>query len=312
MFAPVFYRSTMIKPLRRGEDLAREIKAAKAAGGPDAFDVWWLGQSGFLIQWNKTCLLFDPYLSDSLTKKYAQTNRPHVRMSELAVQPHLLNMIDIVTSSHNHTDHLDADTLQPLLQVNPGIQFVIPEANRTFVCDRIGCAPDYPLTLKDGHELRVGNWNFVGVPAAHNTIERNEAGACLFMGFVVKFGRFSVYHSGDTLWYTGMTDILKPFQVDVAFLPINGNVPERGVAGNLNAAEAAELGKQIGARCVVPHHYDMFAFNSADPAEFVRCCQVFQTPYRVLQIGERHSLRPHYDTDNGNGENTDALRVSDK
>ena len=131
----------MIKPLRRGEDLAREIKAAKAAGGPDAFDVWWLGQSGFLIQWNKTCLLFDPYLSDSLTKKYAQTNRPHVRMSELAVQPHLLNMIDIVTSSHNHTDHLDADTLQPLLQVNPGIQFVIPEANRTFVCDRLGCAP---------------------------------------------------------------------------------------------------------------------------------------------------------------------------
>src|SRR5690606_34721963 len=99
-----------------------------------------------------------------------------------------------------------------------------------------------------------------GVPAAHNDLERDEQGRCKFMGFVAEFGDFSVYHSGDTLWFEGLEDILRPFSVDVAFLPINGNDPSRGVAGNLNTTEAAELGKAIGARCVVPHHYDMFEF----------------------------------------------------
>ena len=42
-----------------------------------------------------------------------------------------------------------------------------------------------------------------------------------------------------------MVDLLKPFAVDVALLPINGNDPARKVAGNLNCKEAAELGKAI-------------------------------------------------------------------
>lgn len=277
----------MIKPAQQGVALAQEIRQAKSIGREDTFDVWWLGQSGFLIQWNGTCLLFDPYLSDSLTEKYAHTNKPHVRISELVIAPQLLNMVDVVTSSHNHTDHLDAATLQPLLQVNPHVQFVIPEANRAFVCERVGCAHDFPIGLSDGDVREVGAWKFFGVPAAHNTIERDENGHCRFMGFVVRFGNFTVYHSGDTLWYEGMVDTLKPFRVDVAFLPINGNVPSRGVAGNLDAREVAELGKQIGARCVVPHHYDLFAFNTADPAEFERHCQTLQTPNRVMQLGER-------------------------
>jgi hypothetical protein len=46
-----------------------------------------------------------------------------------------------------------------------------------------------------------------------------------------------------TLWFDEMIDLLKPFSVDVAMLPINGNKPERKVAGNLNCKEAAALGK---------------------------------------------------------------------
>ena len=72
------------------------------------FHLWWLGQSGFLLQWNGKRVLIDPYLSDSLTKKYSTTDKPHTRMSELVVKPALLKNILVVTSSHNHTDHLDA------------------------------------------------------------------------------------------------------------------------------------------------------------------------------------------------------------
>jgi len=280
---------TMIKPLQQDDALADDIQRAKNT--PHALHIWWLGQSGFLLQYNGQHLLFDPYLSDSLTIKYAQTDKPHVRLSERVIDPARLTMVDVVTSSHNHTDHLDADTLLPLFAANPAIQFVIPEANRAFVADRLRCDPARPIGLNDGQHVQVGAVTIHGVPAAHNALERDEQGHCKFMGFVAEIGPFRVYHSGDTLWYEDMVDILRPFNVDVAFLPINGNKPERRVAGNLNPDEAAQLGKAINAKLVIPHHYDLFAFNTADPADFSRACDQQETPYRVMQLGERLTIQ---------------------
>jgi len=280
----------LIPAFRKGLHLQKEIHTAKKNGRADAFDVWWLGQSGFLLQWNKTCVLFDPYLSDSLTKKYASTNKPHVRMSELVIEPKLLDCVDVVTSSHNHTDHLDGETLIPLLQANPDIAFVIPEANRSFIADRVKCEQGFPVGLNDGGSKEVKGITFLGVPAAHNELERDDQGRCKFMGYVVKFGKFSVYHSGDTLWYSGMERILAPFHVDVAFLPINGNDPGRGVAGNLNASEAAQLGKRIGAHYVIPHHYDMFRFNTANVQDFAAEAEKYQQPCVILKHGQKRTF----------------------
>jgi L-ascorbate metabolism protein UlaG (beta-lactamase superfamily) len=106
------------------------------------------------------------------------------------------------------------------------------------------------------------------------------------LGYVIEFGKFKIYHSGDTLWFDEMVDLLKPFSVDVALLPINGNNPERKVAGNLNCKEAAELGKAIGARCIIPCHYNMFTFNTADVKEFEQEAKRFNQLYKVLKGGE--------------------------
>src|SRR5947208_8800779 len=84
--------------------------------------LWWLGQSGFLLVQNGRAILFDPYLSDSLSLKYAATDKPHVRVTERVVDPRSLGQLaifDLITSSHSHTDHLDAETLTPLLDANP-------------------------------------------------------------------------------------------------------------------------------------------------------------------------------------------------
>ena len=282
--------NTLIPAFSKGRDLRNEIHEAKINGTDAAFDVWWLGQSGFLLQWNRWCLLFDPYLSDSLTKKYATTDKPHVRMSELVIAPSLMDNIDIVTSSHNHTDHLDGETLIPLLKVNPHISLVIPEANRDFVADRVGCDPGFPVGLNDGVSTHLKGFTIHGVPAAHNRVERDQEGRCKFMGFVVCFGKFCVYHSGDTLWFEGLEKVLSAFTIDVAFLPINGNDPARGVAGNLNAKEAAQLGKAIGAHWVVPHHYNMFAFNTANPDEFVSEAKRIGQQHMVLKHGQRWTV----------------------
>jgi L-ascorbate metabolism protein UlaG (beta-lactamase superfamily) len=87
-----------------------------------------------------------------------------------------------------------------------------------------------------------------------------------------------------------MVELLKPFEIDVAILPINGNKPERKVAGNLNCKEAAELGKAIHAKWVVPCHYDMFTFNTADVNDFVKRAEKINQPYRVLKGGERFTF----------------------
>jgi L-ascorbate metabolism protein UlaG (beta-lactamase superfamily) len=265
------------------------------------FHLWWLGQSGYLLQWKGSKILLDPYLSDSLTKKYADTGKPHTRVSERVVDPRLLTNISIVTSSHNHTDHLDAETLVPLIKNNPDITLIIPEANRDFVCKRIQMPGDFPVGLSDGRSICIGDFFFHGIPAKHNDIERDDAGNCRFMGFVIRFGEWSLFHSGDTLWYEGMEELLKPFDIDVALLPINGNDPARGVAGNLNANEAAGLAKAIGAGVVIPCHYDMFAFNTADPKDLELEAKKIGQPYHILELGGHFSsLFFNQDSINGN------------
>lgn len=275
----------MIEPLLKDDAFLSDVLAVREF--PNALRLWWLGQSGFLVQWQGRHLLLDPYLSDSLTHKYAATDKPHVRMTERVIAPEQLNFIDVVTSSHNHTDHLDKETLGPLLAKNPALELVVPEANRGFVCDRLGLPLEQPRGLIAGETKHFGMFAITGIPAAHPTLEQDEWGRHKFLGYVIQCGDFRIYHSGDTLHYEGMEATLACHEVDVAVLPINGDRPERRVAGNLNGREAATLAKAIGAGVVIPCHYDMFEFNTESPKEFIRTAEELQQPYQVLRAGER-------------------------
>jgi L-ascorbate metabolism protein UlaG (beta-lactamase superfamily) len=269
----------VIEPVLKDASLLADIRAANCDNGE--FRIWWLGQSGFLLQWSGRHLLVDPYLSDSLTKKYADTDKPHVRMTARAIDPTALDFIDAVTSSHNHTDHMDAETLQPLLRVNRNIALIVPAANRQFVADRLGIDPSIPVGLAIGQVTQAGPFRIEAVPACHEELGPE------FVGYVVRFGGWKIYHSGDTLLYEGMAERLRHHRVDVALLPINGRAPERRVAGNLSATEAAQLSKQIGARTAIPCHYEMFSFNTADPQDFAKACKTVQQPFHILRCGER-------------------------
>ncbi len=274
--------SKMIQPIQKEETFLRDLEMARAL--TDQLHIWWLGQSGFLLQWQDTRLLFDPYLSDSLTRKYVETDKPHIRMTEQVVQPGALMEIDVVTSSHNHTDHLDGETLLALFGSNPGLRLVLPEANVDFAADRLGGYREEMIGLAEGIPRDVVEIQFTAIPAAHE--ERTPA----FQGFVAKIGPWTVYHSGDTLLFDGLMDVLAPFEIDVAFLPINGRAPERRVAGNLNGEEAAQLAKSIGAGLVIPCHYEMFTFNTASPDRFEATCKELGQAFRRMRAGERLSL----------------------
>jgi L-ascorbate metabolism protein UlaG (beta-lactamase superfamily) len=262
----------------------RQVLDARGAG------VWWLGQSGFLVTQNGRALVFDPYLSDSLTRKYAGSAKPHVRLTERVVEPAALGalgVIDVIASSHQHTDHLDAETLRPLLSANPAARLVLAAAIREFAAERLG--PETAarfVELDDGQSAQVGDMEFHGIAAAHNIVERDALGRCRFLGYVVQWGTATFYHSGDTLWHDGLVPALRRFEIDLAFLPINGDRPERGVAGNLNGVEAARLARAVGAHLVIPCHYDLFEFNTAPPDEFIAECRALGQPCQVLCPGE--------------------------
>ncbi len=275
----------MIQPFLADDALLADVR--QAAQDYDGFRLWWLGQSGFLVQWQGRHLLLDPYLSDSLTQKYAATDKPHVRMTARVVAPERLDFIDLVTSSHNHTDHLDAETLGPLLHVNPELALICPEANRAFVADRLHLDVSLPIGLDDGRSATVAGFTVTGIPAAHEQLDQDEQGRHKYLGYVARFGPWTLYHSGDTMWYDGIVKTLRPWSIDVALLPINGSAPERRVAGNLNGVEAATLAHEIGAAMVIPCHYEMFAFNTASPEAFVAEAERRGQPYCVLRNGER-------------------------
>lgn len=260
------------------------MREARSRGG---LHLWWLGQSGFLVQWEGHHLLLDPYLSESLTKKYAATDKPHVRMTERVIAPERLDFVEAVTSSHNHTDHLDGETLGPLLRANPALRIVVPEANRAFAADRLKADPASLLGCDDGVTVEVGPFRITGTPSAHEEVERDERGHCRYLGYVVRTGPGSIYHSGDSMLYDGMGAALRALKPDVALLPINGRAPERRVPGNMNGPEAARLAREMGARIAIPHHYEMFEFNTASPDAFVAEAERLGVRTQVLRGGAR-------------------------
>lgn len=275
----------MIKPVLQDDAFLRDVAAASE--DERLFHLWWLGQSGFLLKWGGRHLLLDPYLSDSLTTKYAATDKPHVRMTERVIDPARLDFIDIVTSSHSHTDHLDPDTLKPLFAVNPGLKMVAPESERALSAARAGIDSARPIGMDDGTTVRIGDVEFTGIAAAHEDLKRDAGGRCVFLGYVIRFGSVSVWHSGDTVLYDGLAERLRPHRIDIAIAPINGSRPERRVAGNMEGPEAARLARGIGARLVIPCHYEMFEFNTVAPDAFEAAAREAGQPFRTLRAGER-------------------------
>ena len=74
-----------------------------------------LGQSGYIIKTEKTEIMIDPYLSDSVNRV---AGRP--RILPIPINPEYVTC-DAVICTHNHLDHLDPDTVK---DINNGQFFI--------------------------------------------------------------------------------------------------------------------------------------------------------------------------------------------
>jgi L-ascorbate metabolism protein UlaG (beta-lactamase superfamily) len=282
----------MLKPLLQDDALLREMREAQPP--PDGFLLWWLGQSGFLFKDERGYVLIDPYLSDSLTRKYAGTSKPHVRLTERCLDPAALGFVDLVLSTHGHTDHFDPETLRSIAAAegrrNP-LTVVVPSSLEERARTLLTASEVTVVPINTGQRLKIVSHWVTATPAAHTQVEKDAAGRHLYLGYLIEIGSWRVYHSGDTVLHPEVRAAARELRPDLALLPINGNDPRRGVAGNLNEKEAAEFAREFGAVMAIPHHFEMFAFNTGSSSAFATACRGLGVCHTILRCGEKCVFR---------------------
>lgn len=285
--------SSLIQPVKSGTALIEEIEATRVVPGQIA--VWWLGQSGYALKSCSALLYIDLYLSDHLTTKYAGTEKPHIRMMAAPLTGVEITNAQFVLSSHKHSDHLDPGTLPALFAASPGAMLALPAPLTEYAVSELGL-PRARLIGTDGQSTyQLGTARVRTIPAAHPGLDRDPQLGYVFQGFLIEMDGVRLYHSGDTLVYPGLSDTLRDFAPQLAFLPINGTnarLEALRVPPNMNAAEALDLARDAGLTCVIPHHYDMFTFNTADVREFEALARHRQIPVTILRPGERTLWQP--------------------
>jgi L-ascorbate metabolism protein UlaG (beta-lactamase superfamily) len=262
--------------------LAGRLAARPGAGTR----LYWLGQAGFVLESEGRRLVIDPYLSDSLAEKYRVTAFPHERMMPPPVGVKGLGEVDMVLTTHQHTDHMDPSTLKPLFATRPTARLVAPAAAREEALKRSGIDEERLIALDAGERIEPLPGLFVtATRAAHETLERDAAGHHRFLGYLIETGPFRIWHSGDCVPFAGLIEEVAALAPQVTLLPVNGRRPalsERGIAGNFSIEEAIKTALAVGAGTMIAHHYGMFAFNTADPWEIDRQAAAITSP-RVLR-----------------------------
>lgn len=251
----------------------------------DAVGLAWVGQAGFAVQAGGRRLLVDPYLSGYLAGKYAGKEFPHTRLMPPPVEAGALRDLDFVLCSHRHGDHMDPGALPEVARNNPHCRFVVPRAEWECALG-IGLDESRLIPVNDGDSVCMSESLEVRVIAsAHETLQTNARGEHHFLGFILRVGGVTLYHAGDCVFYEGLAQRLREERVDVALLPVNGRsaaLTARGIPGNMSFAEACELCVAAGIGLLVPHHFGMFAFNTAEPAELRRQIADTMVPRCVL------------------------------
>ncbi len=235
---------------------------------PSQIACWWLGQAGFLFRHEDICFIIDPYLSDSLAIKYQDADFKHTRMMPVPIESAELTGIQWVFCTHKHTDHMDGETLSGLANANPGCQIMAPMAAEKHLCQVIGMDQAKVTLVDAGIHLELSPHLAVDVLAsAHEDLEYDAGGHSICLGYIIDVAGTRLYHSGDCVPYQGLAQALKGFDIDVALLPVNGRDAVRagqGVPGNFHFDEAVSLCCEAGINTLVPHHFGMFDFNTAD------------------------------------------------
>ena len=265
--------------------------------------VWFTGQHGFIANLGGLVFYFDVILND-----FPDKNGRSLREYPPPFAPSEIQRVDYVLCTHDHSDHLNLETLLPLANANPDTRFVVPAPCKhvllnagidkgRIISARAGEAVNFAHTSQISDSLFL-----IPVPAIHTRYiqddgEKDENGDYTSLGFILKNNGLSIYHPGDT-WVTPLlVKTLKAHApLDIAMLPINGTDWERtgeNCIGNMGYLDALKLARALPVDTVIPSHYDMIANNSENPGRFAASMYTLcpEKRFHIMALGERFIYR---------------------
>jgi L-ascorbate metabolism protein UlaG (beta-lactamase superfamily) len=207
-------------------------------------------------------ILIDPFITgNDLTDLKAEEQKP-----------------DVIIVTHGHGDHL-GDTIE------------LAKRNDSLVIANFELATYLGWRGVNAHGMSIGggyDFDFGRVkltPAFHGTGLETENQEIIYLGMpagvLITLEGKTIYHAGDTGLFSDMKLIGDRHPIDLAFLPIGDNY----TMGPDDAAYAAEL---LGAKKVVPIHFNTFPPIRQDPHKFISL--LGDGVGQVLEAGESMEL----------------------
>jgi L-ascorbate 6-phosphate lactonase len=266
-----------------GIDLIGRIDGLEV--GEHSLAFWGLGQVGVAIKGPGGVIYVDPYLTDS---DGAGGSLPRTFPPPLS--PAEVTNAAVVLLTHVHIDHTDPDTVLPLSGASPEARFVASFTSSDALVEA-GLDEDRIFVPEVGEPVEVAGARVTALPSSHTELEHDPGRGYPYLGYVIEWNGVTVYHAGDTVVYDGLIETLSAWDIDIAFVPINGRDyfrTERGIVGNADLRETAELTETLDIGLIVPTHYDLIEGNTVDPGHFVSHLYSLNPmrPQKLLRPGE--------------------------
>jgi len=223
-------------------------------------EIRYLGHAAFELTHDGVTVLIDPFL----------TGNPKAAASadELAANAILI--------SHGHGDHV-GDTASIAKRTGATV-VAITELAGELAGDGLENVRDPNL----GGTVAF-DWGSVKLVPAWHTSTTPKGTVNTPAGLIVTLGDTTVYHTGDTALFGDMELIGRRHGVDVALMCIGGHY-------TMDRHDAVEAARLIGARQVIPCHYDTFPPITTDAQAFKADVEVAgAAEVIVLAPGARHA-----------------------
>lgn len=249
--------------------------------------VLWVGHATALVQIDDKVILTDPVFTSTVGQVLK-------RVVEPGLDPENLPPLDAVLVSHMHFDHL---SLGSLSTIEKKVRMLLmPPEGVTYLTDFgfpvIELQP-WQAWEKDGLRVTAAPVDHVGFRYGIDDAWRKHS----FTGYVVEYHGIKVYFGGDTAYDQKLfVDTAQRFpSLDLALLPI-GPIEPRSLMRrfHMDPREALQAFFDLGAKRMVPIHYDTFINSTDEPGDALRELAAAQKKWSLgfrevvpMAVGER-------------------------
>jgi len=217
--------------------------------------VTFIGHSSFFLQMAGQRVLVDPNFARWLFV-LKRLRRPGLQIRDLPP-------IDVVLVTHAHFDHLHRPSLRAIARATGRRRgsapvIVVPSHVRDLVAD-LGFSKIVELDW--WQDYRLHGLTVSSVPSRHwgaRIIKDAHRG---YGGYVLQAKHHSVYHSGDTAYFSGFREIGRKFDPELALLPIGAYNPPAFRNVHASPEDAVRAFLDLKSRWMVPMHYGTFRLS---------------------------------------------------